>query len=159
MYKIFGNLVSSPITAFLTILLVVFLIFSGINMFDSIKTSLGFETKENVKEKLVNTTTELDKVVVINENNKKDKELNESIDSTNKNITDTMKVIEKDIIEDNKKIQELLSKEDVIIEDTKEPIIINNTKIVKEEKPLTKRQIENIDLIVNRSLTLKGVSK
>lgn len=160
MYKILGDLIKSPIAIIAMIVVAVVLLFSLGSAIDSVKTTLGFETKENVKEKLTDTTKELEKAVEVNEKNQKDKELNIAIDTATKIVDDNHNEKEKAILKEDKEIQSLLDKEDEELL----PIVSSNhdttsIKVVKEDSPLSKRQIDNLNILINRSHTLKGATE
>lgn len=170
MYQIFRSVLANPFTIII-IIVIMLMVFVGVgSMFSSVGTALGFDTKENIKETLVKTENQLDKLLEINKKNEADKELNTAISDITLSKIEEDKIIATDIHKEEAAILELINKEIKAIPHsepvdavTPKPItkIVEKIVIRKEivDKQLTQNQKNSLSLLVDRSKTLKGVDK
>ena len=167
MYQIFRNIITNPIAIIICIALILILLATASSYVSSVMTYFGMETKENIKEKLTNTETELDKAVVINKKNEEDRKLNEKIEESNKRLEKEKNTQEKLIYSDESKILDEMNKDVNSMPTIDTPVMIlkqidkknNNTSIVSTSRKSNKvsdRQKRKLELLYNRSLTLKG---
>lgn len=158
MYTVLGNVIKNPLTIIVLLCLTLLLIFSIGNVFENVRTSLGFETKENVKDKLNNTENQLDKLVEINTKNEADKKIEDSLN----------KVVEDKLIKDAKDYSDIFKEESDILSNAKEvktiqvaPVVTPVSNTVKytgtrEQDKLTDSQVNILNNLVIRANKMEG---
>ena len=121
-------------------------------------TWLGFETKENIKEKLINTNEQLNKAVVVIKNNEENDRLNNEANTAKEVIYKEYRDNETNIKESEwKALEEIFhTKEptiDTSIEEKKETV-----KVIKDKSSneLSGKQKKQLEVLYNRSLLIKG---
>ena len=154
MYQVFGNIIKNPITIIVLLLVMLLVIYSGSKALSSLGTWLNFETKENIKEKLVNTEVQLDKAVEVNKQNESNKIITEKIDEVNKSNTKDLLSTE---VEINKTEAEVLKEIWKIDSEPEVQTKIVETKVVVKDNKLTDKQIKKLDVLLERAKLLEGV--
>lgn len=165
MYQIFRGIIKNPLVIIICIVLILILLSTASSYVSSVMTYFGMETKENIKKKLDNTEAELDKAVEINKKNEEDRKINEKIDEVNKNLEKEKQIQEKSIYTDEDKFLEEMSNNTTIkptIDDNKSKTKSVDKKNIITSSPARKSnkvsdtQKRKLELLYNRSLTLKG---
>ncbi len=167
MYQIFRGIVKNPLVIIVCVVLLLVLLYTASSYVSSVMTYFGMETKENIQKKLDNTEAELDKAVEVNKKNEEDRKINEKIDESNKTLEKEKQIQEKSIYNDETKLLEEMNN----INSNKPTIesiayvseSIDRKNIVtpipsstRKSNKVSNTQKRKLELLYNRSLTLKG---
>lgn len=167
MYQIFRGIVKNPLVIIICVVLLLVLLYTASSYVSSVMTYFGMETKENIKKKLDNTEAELDKAVEVNKKNEEDRKINEKIDESNKTLEKEKQIQEKSIYSDETKLLEEMndinSNKPTIESNVFIPESIDRKNIVppipsstRKSNKVSNTQKRKLELLYNRSLTLKG---
>ena len=167
MYQIFRGIVKNPLVIIVCVVLLLVLLYTASSYVSSVMTYFGMETKENIQKKLDNTEAELDKAVEVNKKNEEDRKINEKIDESNKTLEKEKQIQEKSIYSDESKLLEEMndinSNKPTIESNVFIPESIDRKNIVtpipsstRKSNKVSNTQKRKLELLYNRSLTLKG---